>query len=188
MSSSSRAMESGRRSRRIDAQPALGHADNSRRLGTICEPPALAQGGLGRECITQHLRLILPLALTDLAVLSVAFLYGGKLVAFASGVPLGVHPAQLAALMTTAIVLYGSLGLFQNRAFQPVDEFRQILLWSALSVILFAIVRASFAGLSLYENVALRAFDLDHGPGWTKHPKRDAPRRCADFRGGPGRC
>ena len=134
--------------RRIDA--ALGQADDCLPFATVCEPSAPDQIWLGRECIAQHLRLILPLALTDLAVLSVAFLCGDKLVAFISGVPPAAQPGQLAVLITTAIVLYGSLGLFQNSSFQPVDEFRQIVLWSALSVILLAIVDASFAGLSLY--------------------------------------
>jgi Undecaprenyl-phosphate galactose phosphotransferase WbaP len=154
MSSSSRAIETGRRLRRIDAQPTLGHADDSLPFATICEPLVLEEVGLGRQCITQHLRLILPLALTDLAVLSLAFVCSSKLVAFASGVPLAAQPGQLAALITTAIVLYGSLGLFQNRTFEPVDEFRQIVLWSTLSVILLAIVHASFAGLSLHEQWA----------------------------------
>lgn len=154
MSSPSRAIETERRLRRIDAQPALGLGDDSLPFTTVCESSALEQVKLGRECITQHLRLMLPLALTDLAVLSMAFVCSGKLVAFASGVPLAGQPGHLAALITTAIVLYGCLGLFQNRTFQPVDEFRQIVLWSALSLILLAIVHASFAGLSTYKQWA----------------------------------
>ena len=103
------------------------------------------------------------------------FFAASKLVAFVSGVPLAAQPGQLAALITTAIVLYGSLGLFQNSTFQPVDEFRQIVLWSALSVILLAIVDASFAGLSLYEQWAFGLSILIMAAGWTQHPQRDSP-------------
>jgi Undecaprenyl-phosphate galactose phosphotransferase WbaP len=156
MSSSSRAIGT---KRRFGAQPASDSVDHSVSLATVCEAPALKRLELGRECITQHLRLMVPLALTDLAVLSVTFVCSGKLVAFASGVPLAAQPARVAALITTAIVLYGSLGLFQNRTFQPVDEFRQIVLWSALSVSVLAVVHASFAGLSPYEHWAF-AFSI----------------------------
>jgi Undecaprenyl-phosphate galactose phosphotransferase WbaP len=150
MSSSSRAIDSGRLPRRIgDRVPTAEGDEVSDALVTTDGVTGFAQQRLGRECLTQHLRLILPLALMDLAVLSAAFLCGCELVRHVSGVPIAGQAGHLAALVTTAIILYGSLGLFQTMTFQPVDEFRQIVLWSALSVVLLAIADASFAGLSL---------------------------------------
>jgi Undecaprenyl-phosphate galactose phosphotransferase WbaP len=155
MSSTSRAIDIGQRLRAVDEQrPMLASMDAARpAIASVCDP-ALPQLALGRACLTQHLRLILPLALADLVVLGLAFLAGCQIVALISGVPFVGESWHLAALIATAIVLYGSLGLFQSSTFQPVDEFRQIVLWSALSVILLAIAHVSFVGRSLYEQWA----------------------------------
>jgi Undecaprenyl-phosphate galactose phosphotransferase WbaP len=155
MSSTSRAIDTGRRFRAPGEQcPTLGRGAALSSIAVGCDS-ALPQQRLGRACITQHLRLILPLALADLGVLGLAFLGACQIVAWVSGVPLAGELGHLAVLITSAIVLYGSLGLFQKSTFQPVDEFRQIVLWSTLSVILLAIAVASFSGLSLYEQWAL---------------------------------
>jgi hypothetical protein len=130
MSASSRAIDTIRRFRRIDGVGPMAERPNaSPPFTSVRGETAAVQEGLGRECLTQHLRSILPLALPDLAVLSVAFLCSCKLVAYVSGVPFAGQTGHLAALITTAVVLYGSLGLFQNRTFQALDEFRQIVLW-----------------------------------------------------------
>ncbi len=155
MSSASRAIDAGYRLRALDDSPrTLTPAEDGRSCTAVVEDSALPQLRLGRACMTQHLRLILPLALADLLVLGLAFLCSCQIVAIVTGVPFAGQPAHLVALIITAIVLYGSIGLFHNQTFQPVDEFRQVILWSALTVTLLAVAHASFAGLSLYEQWA----------------------------------
>jgi Undecaprenyl-phosphate galactose phosphotransferase WbaP len=151
----------GRIGRLLDTS---GNASLEIGLASTAEIAAERRGrtlaSISRECIRQHLALILPLTAVDLGILVTAFWLSCSVAGDLIGMPVTHQSTQVGALAAIAAFLYAGLGLYNNVSLQPVNEFRQIVIGSSLSVLILGIANAAFARLTVTEQWAFGATAL----------------------------